>query len=511
MASAPTERSSWRPPQRVRPLFIALALMGATAAAAPAQSVSVSLLDAYEEAQAALSASAERFLSDRVEALDSLRRAEARLPEVTGALAPSLQAGLEATFARAETAIVNRSETDFAVQRAVLGGGLGRALFEHALEQAQAGDVGRAQTLLGLLAVERALRPTTFDETSAGALQLAFERRLAQRSLEALQALPTGDRNRDYRLLAERYGDLLTVQGSPRLPTATTDALLRAINQVVADEPLGDALSDLRTHLNTFAETAAAEAALAASGDELDSGVAAPTGAGVATGAETGVDTGAVDAVTGGRSSAEGPTTESPTAENPTGVPPGAGEAGAVARGGPVASPTAEAFPAEALDAATLGTGVQERTTSPLLLALLGLLALLAGARAVQLAATRHHPLQNVAVALLLLPAVLEGLAALAPLSGQTFLEPLRALSPLRQPALQPLWVLLVAVAVLCLALSWRRAVPVTQAQPVPKARASGSTQPATQPETPPRPAPTLAPHPTPSLASTGIDWDEDF
>lgn len=424
MISPPTAPPPLARTRRLAALVCAACLLlnAALARATPGE-----LLGAYERAQGALSQSLALLESEGGEAaLRSLRRAEAAFPALAETLSPSLRAGLEATAKRAEAALASGSATDFAVQRAVLGGALGRALYERALEEAAQGRAEEAAALFA--ALERAHGLAAAPEGDRGDPQRAFEHRLAAHGLEALGGLPTGDRDRDYRTLAERYGELLLVQGSPRLPAATTDALLAAIDQVVAGGSPEEPLAALREGLAAFAAASAPPAR-------------APTQAPAAPELEAAA------------TRHEGPAP--PATLPPTPAP---------------AAPPTSAFSDHALQA---------------LWVLLGLLALVALVQALALALAGQQPLHHLAVALLLLPASLEGLAALAPLSGWPALAPLARLS-LQSAALQRLWVLLVAVAVLCLAVSWRRTT----------APADGT----------PRPAP--AP---PRLASTELDWDEDF
>jgi hypothetical protein len=442
------------PPARVRWLmacFAACLLFSAALARAAPGALQAyeprsadDLLSVYERAQEALSQSLTLVEdAEREAALRSFRRAEEALPILAALLAPSLRAGLETTRARAEEALANGSATDFAVQRAVLGGALGRALYERALEAAAQGDAEETAALLA--ALERAHGLPAAPRSDRDELRRAFENRLAAHALSALEGLPTGDRDRDYRNLAERYGELLLVQGSPHLPPATVDALLAAVERVVAGTSPEAPLAELREHL----------AAFAASSAPSPTETSVPVATTPATATEPEVAT---------RREGQGSTTSStpPTTPAPT---------------VPTTAPTAT-------------TGTFEARVLSALLTLFGLLVLLALAQAAKLALAGQHPLHNLAVALLLLPALLESVAALAPLSGWSALAPLEGLSLQHRPA-QLLWVLLVALAIFCLAIGWRRAAAPHRASPHPARR--------------------TATPPAATLARTELDWGEDF
>ncbi len=246
------------------------------------------LLADYESASTALNESLEAFAADQVESLDALRRARDAFAPLAAELTPPLRRGLTTTFASAEGAIGNRSETDLRVQAAVLRGGFQRALYESALETASA-DLPRAQELLGVLATDLGMTQTVFSNASPRALQTAFEEQLAALSLAQLG---TGDdRESRYEALATVYGHVFLVQDSPRLPAETQATLLSAIQALVTDEPLAPTLETLRAQLTKFgqaAQTAGAPEGVAPAGAEANPGAAAAedtvTGDGIADG-----------------------------------------------------------------------------------------------------------------------------------------------------------------------------------------------------------------------------------
>lgn len=458
----------------------------------------------YRDAQDALSRSLRVFGSDRVEALDTLRYAGTLLPEITRDLEPALRQGLTATVRRAEEAIVNQSETDFAVQRAVLGGGLQRALYEAALESLEGGDAPRARELLEQLAGDLSLRPTTFED-SPQTLQYTFERRLAARSLAQLDALPVGDQSRAYRGLARLYGDLLTVQGSLRLPPGTTAALLGAVDSVVTSRPLDEPLAALRGHLSAFADDAQKAYAMAS-----DEPTATPP-------ESTASNAGADPTNENDESAATNRSKQSPEQGRTDQSPPLLGEQPPAAFAVGTDGVTGEAGNGAGATGSDGETAPSTDLTT-LLLALTGVLALVAGIRAAGLTMTGRAPWQNTALTLLLIPAVLEGAGALAPLARRltadvawfdvAWFASLERLSVSREPALQLVWALLVALAVLCLARGWRVQPQPTRGSMQGNAESEGEHA---APKASGRPAaPSVSVHARPTT-TTNLDWDEDF
>ena len=103
------------------PLFLSLCLFGSLGLAQP-------LLEQFERATTALEGSVAAFPGDQVGSLDALRNAETVFGTLGADLEPQLRQGMGAAFSRAEQALVNSSETDLAVQAAVLRGGFRRTV-----------------------------------------------------------------------------------------------------------------------------------------------------------------------------------------------------------------------------------------------------------------------------------------------------------------------------------------------------------------------------------------------
>lgn len=470
-------------------------------------------LDAYRTTRDALAESVAALATDAVASLDALRRAEAAFAPLSRTLEPGLQGGLGATFARAEQAIVNESPTDLRVQVAVLRGGVQRTLYARALGAARS-EPAAARRLLGILATDLEFAETEFAGEGRAALQTAFEARLGALSLARLEALEN-DREGRYETLASLYNYLFLVQDSPRLPPETQATLLSAIDRLVAGEAQEGALTTLRAQLERFA-AAATEAAAAAQA--------------------------AGSAATGRESERDTPAAEHGAQVAPTQVPPTRGPnrlaeslAGSLADslataapGNPTVTPetpdaprseprpaqtleqsTAPAPPAaEAEDAAPTApaeepVGLIGDLRAPLLVAA-GVLALAALLQLLRRARSSLTPWRDAALALLLLPAIFEGLlalaAALAPTLGAPALGDLTRFSLFVAPTTQLLWVLLVALAVLLLTRGWRRdsGAGVGEA-PEQEGRA--------------RPPATRTPAPSAShlAARSTLDWDEDF
>ena len=483
------------------PLFLSLCLFGSVGLAQP-------LLGQFERATTALEGSLAAFPGDQVGSLDALRTAETAFGVLGAELEPQLRQGLEAAFSRAEQALVNGSETDLAVQAAVLRGGFRRTVYEAALEAAADGQTGRAQTLLAALGRDLGLNEPRVTGPNREVLQTAFETRLAALALARLDT-PGGDLESRYRTLAELYSYVFLVQDSPRLPPETRTSVLNTIRALVEGRPVGDGFTLLRGQLERFLRNAEAAGANAADAGTAPSGPTANeprTAQGVATPPPTATPE---DVPTNVQANVQA----SVPASTPT-TPPVA----------PL--PTVAAGADTALEGAALEDTGSERLPSVLGMPLPILLRLAAGLLAFaglsQLLTTSFRnpaPRQGAALALLLLPAVAEGFVTLATLLAAADLSFLAGLSLAQagglslfvNPTVQLVWAGLVAAAVLCLA-GGRRTAPAPSAAPrnrtqrrdAPKvtvvsgAAASASTlTPATS-----RPG---------GPAASAIKWDDDF
>lgn len=443
------------------PLFLSLCLLGSLGLAQP-------LLEQFEQATTALEGSVAGFPDDQVGSLDALRSAETAFGALGAGLEPRLRRGLEAAFSRAEQALVNGSETDLAVQAAVLRGGFRRSVYEAALKAAADGQTGRAQTLLEAVGRDLGLSEPRVTGPDRQALQTAFEGRLAALALDRLDR-PGDDLGSRYRTLAELYSHVFLVQDSPRLPPETRVGVLNTIRALVEGRPVDDGLTLLRGQLERFRRSAEAAGGNAA-------------------------------AVSNGQTVQTAPGVAAPTPATPASVPAGTPATPPVAPLPTVAAPVGadlEASPS------VLGVPV-----SALLRLAAGLLAL---AGLVQLLATFSRnpvPRQGAALALLLLPAVAEGVAALAALFAAAGLPPFAGLPSAQagrslfvNPTAQLVWAGLVAAAVLCLAGGGAAPAPDgarTKRRETPQTARAGEA------------APPLAPPPSRAAAST-LKWDDDF
>lgn len=459
------------------PLFLSLCLFGSLGLAQP-------LLEQFERATTALEGSVAAFPGDQVGSLDALRNAETAFGTLGAGLEPQLRQGMGAAFSRAEQALVNGSETDLAVQAAVLRGGFRRTVYEAALRAAADGQLGRAQTLLGAVERDLGLSEPGVTGSSREVLQTAFEARLAALALTRLDT-PGDDLEGRYRTLAELYSYVFLVQDSPRLPPETRTSVLNTIRSLVEGRPVDDGFALLRGQLERFlrsAEAAVGNAAPAQNGPQPTQGDASPATATPAT----------------------AQTNAQPSVPTSTPVP-------------PVAPLPSVAAPADM----ALNNTPPDAFPSVLGLPLPALLRLAAGLLAlvglVQLLATLSRnpaPRQGAALALLLLPAVAEGFVALAALLAAADL-PLLAGLPLVQagsfslfvnPTVQLVWAGLVAAAVLFLA-GGQRAAPApagTRNRKAPKVTVVNAA-------TAPTPALTPAPSRPGGAAASTLKWDDDF
>ncbi len=482
------------------PLFLSLCLFGSLGLAQPP-------LGQFERASTALEGSVAAFPEDQVGSLDALRTAETAFGALGAGLEPQLRQGLEAAFSRAEQAVVNGSETDLAVQAAVLRGGFRRSVYEVALRAAADGQLERAQSLLRAVERDLGLSEPSVTGSSREALQTAFEARLAALALTRLDT-PGDDLESRYRTLAELYSYVFLVQDSPRLLPETRTSVLNTIRALVEGRPVDDGFTLLRGQLERFlrnAEAAGGNAARAQDGQtarnepKTAQGVASPAPA-AAPASVPSDDQASVPVST----SATPPVAPLPTVAAPI-------DTGLENTANTASQDTAlDAFPS------VLGMPL------PTLLRLAaGLLALVGFSQLLATLSRNPVPRQGAALALLLLPAVAEGLVTLAARLAAADL-PLLAGLPLAQagsfslfvnPTVQLVWAGLVAAAVLLLA-GGQRTAPARKGAPArnhktprraaPKAAAANETA-----------APVPTPNPAPSRPGSAVvstlKWDDDF
>ena len=509
-------------------------------------------LNDYQNAATALKESVAAFSTDQVQSLDALRRAETAFTPLGGALEPALRNGLQETFSRAEEAIVNQSETDLQVQAAVLQGGFGRAVYQQALRDVAGGDAGAAQNLLKVLGQDLGFENTQFKGTSQRELQGTFEARLAKRSLAQLAGFG-GELGSRYRTLAQVYGYLFLVQDSPRLPPETRDTVVRTIRALITEQPTDQGVTLLKAQLTGFARSAERAGANTGAVSQATTGQnsvgqssAGQNSAGQNTGQNSAVQTAtqrpspAAESTAPG-SAADAPTTgpaaepfvptvpeaaitedlASGTADASTGALPGDPVQTGAVQDSTVQDNTVQDNTVQ--DNTVQPGSIQNGTVQPAMVAALpfltpelytiflmaaGLLALVGLVRL--LFAPSVSPWRDAALALLLLPAIAEGLVALAgflvPLTNQPLLEQAAAYSLFVNPVMQLVWTLLTAAAVLCLALS-RGTAPAHREEPDP-ADEYKPTRTASMPDAAPQPTPATRSSP---LTTGTLNWDDDF
>ena len=502
-------------------------------------SLAQSLLNEYQNAATALKESVAAFSTDQVESLDALRKAETAFAPLGQVLEPALRSGLQETFSRAEEAIVNQSETDLQVQAAVLQGGFGRAVYQQALRDAAGGDAATARNLLNVLGQDLGLANARFKGTSQRELQGAFEARLAKRGLAQLAGFG-GELGSRYRTLAQVYGYIFLVQDSPRLPPETRDTVVGTIRALVTEQPTEQGVTLLKAQLTGFARRA--ERAGANTGDtgqnnkgqsNTEQNSAAQTAAQSPSPAAESPATASADVAANTATST--PTSTPATTTDPATEPFVPTITGAVMTED-LASGTADA-PTTALPGDPVQSNIQDNAVQPgtvqngtvqpemvaalpfltperytIFLMAAGFLSLIGLFRL--LFAVSVSPWRDAALALLLLPAIAEGLVALAgflvPLTNQPLLRQAAAYSLFVNPVMQLAWTLLTAAAVLCLALS-RGTAPARANQKLADSDPHAEYEP-----TRAEPTPTATPQPTQATRSspltTGtLNWDDDF
>ena len=213
-------------------------------------------------------------VEDGAASLDNLERAARTLrPLSQDTSSPTLVRSMEATFERARTAVRNESGADLAVQVAVLKGGFRRLLYEAAVRDANAGDLGAAGARFGALASEMGLSVETQDALAAAnittdatatpaegapitgaALRLTFEKGVAAALQGALGRVnPEAGLELAYPALAEAYGLFIPIQDSPFVSETTGAAFSAAIGALVSGD--NGTLTNELANLDAAAET----------------------------------------------------------------------------------------------------------------------------------------------------------------------------------------------------------------------------------------------------------------
>lgn len=182
---------------------------------------------------------------------------------------------LESTFEQAQSAVQNRSDTDLAVQVAVIEGGFWRLVYEAALGAANDGDMAIARERLARIGADMGFseaRLAALDPaTSPLVLLTSFEQgvvdvvreRLTTASEQIDLVENTVNQQEAYRAMAGAYGRFLPVQDSPRT-TGSANALFSSAFGAIVDnngQALSTSIAALSTEVIQFAEAAASTAA----------------------------------------------------------------------------------------------------------------------------------------------------------------------------------------------------------------------------------------------------------
>ncbi len=222
-----------------RYLVIATTLIALLLGSATAQEDS--LLQRYDLAIENLEIAVASVPSDGLQARDELERAlNALLTLSTNATSPTLVQAMERTFDRTRIAIENQSQTDMAVQTAVLSGGFGRLVMDSAFTAAANGDTALARTrlvhLAGRLGFAEGDLAQLQEAPNATAMRLAFEAGAADviaQKVRLTEELVATDQAAAYEQLASAYGESLLIQDSPRVGPELNRGLVSAANALV--------------------------------------------------------------------------------------------------------------------------------------------------------------------------------------------------------------------------------------------------------------------------------------
>lgn len=234
-------------------------------------------LQSYTLASESLSEAVSQLPNDGASARDAISRAANSLrPLSRDTSSPQLVGALERVVERAQTAIDNQSQSDLAVQVAVLRGGLQRLLYESALQAAGDGDLDAARARLAAIAQDAGAEAPAGE--SAADLLASFEAGMAgvaRQKLERAAALLGSDKGAAYVTLAQAYGAFFPVQDSPRLASSLSPGFSQAFQALVGDDAdtFVSATAELRAALERFEEAArtgapGASQAVAAPGGE---------------------------------------------------------------------------------------------------------------------------------------------------------------------------------------------------------------------------------------------------
>ncbi|HEX7022257.1 MAG TPA: hypothetical protein VF171_05320 [Trueperaceae bacterium] len=223
--------------------LLGLALCLALAPCAALAQGQDAFMERYALAVTSLDESVSALPADSARSLEKLELAASVLrPLSEETSSDTLIGDMQSTFERARTAITNGSQTDLAVQAALLKGGFERIAYEAALREARAGNRDLAQSRLAAVATDMELPQATLDAFRGGPLaqlQLTFERGVAgamSKLVGEASDLAPQDVAGAYRKLATAYGHYIPIQDSPRISTAVGSSFVEAFNALVAEE-----------------------------------------------------------------------------------------------------------------------------------------------------------------------------------------------------------------------------------------------------------------------------------
>lgn len=247
-----------------RLLVCALLLVAGSGAQAQGDEV----LERYGLALVNLSESVRLLATDVPASRDELDRAAGALRFLaTQAGSPSLVEAMERVFEHARTAISNRSNTDLAVQAALIRGGFQRAVFESALgvfESEPAVAQSRLERLATDLGLSEEARTRLSEAGAVPQVRRVFEAVVADGvrvKLQQAEASYAESRDAAYRRLADAYGDFLLIQDSPRADADFNTGFGRAASSLVENrsEEMSAALASLRESFQQLTVTATAQ------------------------------------------------------------------------------------------------------------------------------------------------------------------------------------------------------------------------------------------------------------
>ncbi|UCH26782.1 MAG: hypothetical protein JSV66_03800 [Trueperaceae bacterium] len=171
---------------------------------------------------------------------------------------------MERVFERARTAIQNQSQTDLAVQVAVLKGGFQRLVFEAILQGAAEGNTQLPKQRLRFLAADINLHEDIIAEIEKELpfeqMRLLFEQGVAgiiRQQLVTVGEQVSEDKAGAYQVLASSYGLSLLIQDSPRVNPNLNAVFIETIQALVNEnaETLSTQLQSLDESVSQLAST----------------------------------------------------------------------------------------------------------------------------------------------------------------------------------------------------------------------------------------------------------------